>query len=441
MEAWNKELASHPDRVLVETILQGIKVGFRVGFDPGRATLKEKDGNMASASEQTGVISKYLEDELEQGRVIRAGTSQEAQELGIHCNPFGVIPKKNQPGKFRLIVSLSAPDNHSVNDGINKELASLSYVTVDEVAKTVASLGRGAELAKMDIKQAYRNVPVHPHDRRLLGMKWQGQVYIDATLPFGLRSAPLIFSAVADAAMWIITRRGVSHVVHYIDDFLTIGGPDTKECAENNTVMHEVCEYLGLPTEPAKDEGPTTSLSFTGIEIDSEAMELRLPKDKLVRLLEELSHWRGRKACKKRDLLSLIGLLAHASKVVRAGRTFLRRLINLSMAVTQLEDFVRLNHEARSDIEWWYQFSSKWNGITMLQERSNNKMVSLTSDASGSWGCGSYWDTKWFMFKWSGPVAECHITTKELVPIVMATHYGERNGGGRQCKFGATMRP
>ncbi len=151
-EAWNQELASHPDRVLVETILQGIKEGFRVGFDPGRATLKEKDGNMASASEQTGVISKYLEDELEQERVIRAGTSQEARELGIHCNPFGVIPKKNKPGKFRLIVNLSAPDNHSVNDGINKELASLSYVTVDEVAKTVTSLGRGAEMVKMDIK-------------------------------------------------------------------------------------------------------------------------------------------------------------------------------------------------------------------------------------------------------------------------------------------------
>ncbi len=39
----------------METILQGIKEGFRVGFDPGRAALKEKDGNMASASERTGV--------------------------------------------------------------------------------------------------------------------------------------------------------------------------------------------------------------------------------------------------------------------------------------------------------------------------------------------------------------------------------------------------
>lgn len=51
-------------------------------------------------------------------------------------------------------------------------------------------------MAKMDIKQAYRIVPVHPEDRRLLGMQWQDKVYVDKVLPFGLRSAPLIFSAV-----------------------------------------------------------------------------------------------------------------------------------------------------------------------------------------------------------------------------------------------------
>ena len=65
-------------------------------------------------------------------------------------------------------------------------------------------------MAKMDIKSAYRNVPVHPKDRRLLGMEWEGATYIDTTLPFGLRSAPLIFSAVADALAWMMQQRGVS---------------------------------------------------------------------------------------------------------------------------------------------------------------------------------------------------------------------------------------
>ena len=58
------------------------------------------------------------------------------------------------------------------------------------------SLGQGALLAKIDFKQAYCNIPVHPEDRPLLGMAWRGKVYLDKLLPFGLRSAPIIlFSA------------------------------------------------------------------------------------------------------------------------------------------------------------------------------------------------------------------------------------------------------
>jgi len=65
-------------------------------------------------------------------------------------------------------------------------------------------------MAKMDIQRAYRNIPVDPNDWRLLGFQWQSQVYVDKALPFGLRSAPLIFSAVADALLWIMERQGVS---------------------------------------------------------------------------------------------------------------------------------------------------------------------------------------------------------------------------------------
>lgn len=51
-------------------------------------------------------------------------------------------------------------------------------------------LGAGALLAKIDIKSAYRLVPVHPDDRMFLGMLWEGGLYVNGMLPFGLRSAP-----------------------------------------------------------------------------------------------------------------------------------------------------------------------------------------------------------------------------------------------------------
>ena len=104
-------------------------------------------------------------------------------------------------------------------------------------------------MAKMDIKQAYRNIPVHPDDRPLLGMLWEDKVYIDYALPFGLRSTPLIFTAVADAMQWIMERRGVAHLFHYIDDFITLGTPGSAECSRNSILMHETCKEVGLPAE------------------------------------------------------------------------------------------------------------------------------------------------------------------------------------------------
>ena len=66
------------------------------------------------------------------------------------------------------------------------------------VLKQIIKLGRGTLMAKAEVKHAYHNVPIHPQDRHLLGMQFDGQVYLDTTLPFGLRSAPKIFTAVVD---------------------------------------------------------------------------------------------------------------------------------------------------------------------------------------------------------------------------------------------------
>ena len=98
-----------------------------------------------------------------------------------------------------MIVDLSSPEGASVNDGIDPCLCSLTYVTVDDAARSVVGAGRGAFLVKADVKQAYRMVPVHPEDRLLLGMVWDDSLFVDSALPFGLHSAPKIFNALADA--------------------------------------------------------------------------------------------------------------------------------------------------------------------------------------------------------------------------------------------------
>ena len=136
----------------------------------------------------------------------------------IQVSRFGVIPKRSQPGKWQLIL---VPPGFSVNDAIDSEMCSLKYLTVDDAAKLILSLGKGTLMAKLDIAHAYRNIRVHTDDHHLLGMMWNNQLFVDTVLPFGLRSAPNIFSAVADALEWILTQQGVSHSIHYLDDFFT----------------------------------------------------------------------------------------------------------------------------------------------------------------------------------------------------------------------------
>ena len=120
----------------------------------------------------------------------------------------------------------------------------------------------------------------------------------------------------------------------------------------------------------------------------------------------------GNGGLQKRDLLSLIGSLSHASKVVRSGRSFLRRLIDFSTTARQLDHYIRLNAEAKSDIEWWFQFAEAWNGVSLLSAWSPQPpRVTICSDASGSWD-------RWLQLQWAGTLEGSHISAKE--PIVIA---------------------
>uniref|UniRef100_A0A1X7TSH8 Reverse transcriptase domain-containing protein n=1 Tax=Amphimedon queenslandica TaxID=400682 RepID=A0A1X7TSH8_AMPQE len=202
-------------------------------------------------------------------------------------------PKSQKPGKYRLIVDLSSPPGVSVNDGIAPALSSVCYPTVDNLASLVVSKGKGAYLVKADIREAYRNIPIHPDDYYLLGVKCDGVVVINKFLPFALRSAPKIFSAVGDAAQWILLYSRIKLCLHYLDDFIMVEG-DLVAAKEAKRLLSSTFEKLGLPLEPSKLEGPSTCLTFLGIEVDTLKLQLPLPTDKLTCPMDLLEETHGR---------------------------------------------------------------------------------------------------------------------------------------------------
>ena len=277
-------------------------------------------------------------------------------------------------------------------------------------------------LAKIDIKSAFRLLPVHPADRHLLAMRWRDNIFIDTCLPFGLRSAPKLFNILADLLSWIARQRGVSLSMHYLDDFLTMGPPGVTTCQENLEIFIRTCKELGVPLATEKLEGPTTSLTFLGVILDTSTWEIRLPPEKLDRIRLEVSNWLGKKRATKRQILSLVGLLQHATKVVKPGRSFVSRMYATAARVKELDFYTKLNKEFRSDLTWWHTFLVSWNGLSILRStpRSLPADSIIQTDASGAWRCGAFYNGLWLQWQWPSTWISVSIMAKELVPILLS---------------------
>ena len=268
----------------------GLRTGFRTGFHADKIQLKSVDINCSSAIAHSSVIDKYLADEIDAQRV--AGPFAAPPFSNLHISRFGVIPKKNKPNTWRLILDLSSPADHCVNDGIFNSEIPVVYRTVRDAIKLIVKTGQGALKSKVDIQKAYRIVPVLPSDRYFLGMKWRDKFFVDLALPFGLWSAPGIFSSLADLFECTLQHNyNVASLLHYLDDFFTHGPADSLVWADSLKAIQQASLDIGFPLAPEKCEGPTTCIPFLGIELNSIDMTAQLPNDKLTELQSIIRDW------------------------------------------------------------------------------------------------------------------------------------------------------
>ena len=356
-----RELSFYPDKVFVRQLVHDLQHGCSIGYTgPQFAHLAS---NLPTAYQQPDVIDATLQREREAGRILGPFTSPPLPNF--RTSGLSLVPKHD--GGWRIIYHLSAPHGFSINDYIDSSLYSLSYCSIDDAYAIINKLGPGALLSKIDLKDAFRLIPVRPADWNLLGIYWKQNFYIDTCLPFGLRSAPYLFNRFSHALHWILEHNcGVEHLLHYLDDFFTAGPVNSNACEHNLHAMLSLCKTLNTPIKPSKVEGPTTSLTFLGIHLDTISMEANITDERKQALLQELTLLRARHKCTKRELLSLIGKLSFSCKILPAGQIFLRRLIDLTTTVKQLHHHIRITTNARLDMQWWLDFLPSWSGKTLI---------------------------------------------------------------------------
>uniref|UniRef100_A0A7M5VD07 Reverse transcriptase domain-containing protein n=1 Tax=Clytia hemisphaerica TaxID=252671 RepID=A0A7M5VD07_9CNID len=263
--------------------------------------------------------------------------------------------------------------------------------------------------------------------------------FVDTRLPFGLRSSPAIFNSFTDVVHWILQNKyKLQDSTHYSDDFLFVHEPSLQKARLEVQTALSAFQHLGIPTADDKTEGPACQLTYLGIEIDSSKQIIRIPNDKYSELMESLPFWILRRKCTKKELLSFIGKLSLVCKVVRPGRIFLRRLMDISMSVKKLHYHITLNSEARADIQWWIDFLPTWNKTSIIPDPFTilSSDIKLHTDASNI-GLGAIYRNAWIQAAWPIKFStnkQYNIDFKELITIVIASFINLLNVLGLYCE-------
>ena len=398
-------------------VIKGLRHGFDIGFSASR-NVSVISNNRLSASMHSSFISEQLAAYCLRGQT--AGPFPAPPFPHLRCSGVGAVPKKS--GKLRMIHHLSSPHGNSVNDRIPSEPFSLHYVSIDAAINLIMPSAKPVYLSKLDVKSAFRQIPVREEDQPLLGIKWQGQFYYEKVLPFGLRSSPAIFDAVASAIEWIMQHQfSIHQLLHYLDEFLCVSS-GAVVANEQLSILLRAFVYLGVPLAPAKVEGPLSCLTFLGITLDCIRLEARLPLDKLVEIRSLLTDTVTRRRISQRNLESLSGKLSFAARVIVPGRTFMRRLWSVCARYQEPHFTIVLNQDCIADLNWWIRLFADWNGKSFFlhPDWTPSPDLQLFTDASGTRGWGAYNDGRWIQGEWTQQQLSNSIEWKERYALVVA---------------------
>lgn len=407
----------HPD---ANVLMDGFEQGFSLDFSGPQLSYIAK--NHHSANQLPGIMKAKLAKEISLGRI--AGPFSTAPLQHLRCSPIGLVPKK-EPNEYRFIHDLSTyPKENSVNMGIDPESCSVKYTTLDDVIQQLIKCGKGALMAKSDIKSAFRLLPIKPAEYNLLGFTFEHAYFINRCLPMGASCSCKKWEILATFLQWVVEyESGKTTLNHYIDDFIFYGKPGTRDTQILLDTFHDICHSLGVPIAVDKIVPPTTCLKFLGLELDTVSQEIRVPHEKLEITKVMIRDFLGRDKVTLRMLQSLIGSLQFLCRAIAPGRPFLRRLSFLTKKIKKPDHWIRLAKGAKGDLQTWLTFLDKYNGISLFRDIqwSEAEQLKLYTDSSHI-AMGIYFNGRWAYQEWPEGFVDrdTSIAFLELFPIAVA---------------------
>ena len=274
-------------------------------------------------------------------------------------------------------------------------------------------------MTSIDLRDAYFSIPIHEDHHRFLGFSWEKAYYCFQCLPFGLSSAPRVFTKVLKPVMAAIRCRGIRSMI-YLDDIIIFAN-SRQASLEHTSFVCNLLSSLGFEINFEKScLSPKTDTTYLGFCIDSASMSISLPGEKVEKLKSVGSSILASNRVIVRDLAKFIGIIVSSFEAFPKGRIHYRKLESFKTKALEssggnFDSFVSLNTDALCEIQWWLSIPS--DAFTTPAKMPPISITLRTDASSTGWGAFCENDYSFSQGVWSSKYADLHINVLELLAI------------------------
>ena len=311
-------------------------------------------------------------------------------------------------GKWRPIIDLSA---------LNRVVV-LSRFHMETPQSVLRSVRQGDWMVSFDLKDAYLQVPVHVDSRKYLRFVSYGDVYQFKVLPFGLSTAPQVFTRVMAPVADVMHRHGF-RLLRYLDDWLILAS-SKEEALRARDFLLNLCVTLGIRINFEKSHlDPSQTSTYLGMVIETVTFQAFPTSERLAKLESLVTAFLS---CRDQPVAawqSLLGVMSSLSLLVPNSRLRMRALqLRLNACWDHVLEGVVVSwtDDCLPDLLWWSDGSHLRGGLSLEVPIPD---LHLYTDASDS-GWGATLGGLMVSGLWSPPVSSYSINHRELLAIELA---------------------
>lgn len=289
--------------------------------------------------------------------------------------PIFPVPKKNN--EVRPVFDARALNNFLVKE----------HFQMESIADLPHLLRQNDWMVKVDIKDAFQHIAIREDHQKYLGFIWEEQVYMFLTMPFGLSSAPRVFTKMMKPIVAACRSNGMRLII-YMDDLLLMA--ETEElCKSQLHWMLDLMNRLGLMVNWEKSElAPTRTIGFLGHQVDSASMTISLPSKRMKDLRSVITDLLSQETPTTRVASQVLGKMGASVLAIQTSRLHTRALLRDKLRAWASEPNwdapCHLSGETRAELRLWLSELESWNGRTLLPVPP--EMVLFTDASQKGWG-------------------------------------------------------